>query len=102
MVKADDIAYAIHGRWSIETFHKLKDDFLHEDEFRCYNKKAVKNIVIMNNLISQLVKIYVPLSGYDLHDGKIALSSRPMEEVSKLLTLITTKELKEKMLKAVK
>ena len=102
LVKADDIAYAIHGRWSIETFHKLKDDFLHEDEFRCYNKKAVKNIVIMNNLISQLVKIYVPLSGYDLHDGKIALSSRPMEEVSKLLTLITTKELKEKMLKAVK
>ena len=75
---------------------------MHEDEFRCFNKRAVKNIVTMNNLISQLIKIYVPLSEYDLHDAKIAMSSRPMEEVSKLLTLISTKELKEKMLKAVK
>ena len=102
LVKPDDIVYAINSRWSIEIFHKLKDDFLHEDEFRCFNKRAVKNIVTMNNLISQLIKIYVPLSEYDLHDAKIAMSSRPMEEVSKLLTLISTKELKEKMLKVVK
>lgn len=102
LIKENDIVYAINNRWSIETFHKLKDDFLHEDEFRCFDKRAVKNIVTMNNLITQLIKIYVPLSGYDLHDAKIAMSSRPMEEVSKLLTLITTKELKEKMLKTIK
>lgn len=102
LVKQDDIVYAINNRWSIETFHKLKDDFLHEDEFRCFNKRAVKNIVTMNNLISQLIKIYVPLSGYDLHGAKIAMSSMPLEEVSKLLTLISSKELKEKMLKTIK
>lgn len=102
LVKPDDIVYAINNRWSIETFHKLKDDFLHEDEFRCYDKRAVKNIVTMNNLISQLIKIYVPLSDYDLHDSKIALSSRPVEEISKLLTLISSKELKEKMLNSIK
>lgn len=102
LVKEDEIVYAVNNRWSIETFHKLKDDFLHEDEFRCYDKRAVKNIVTMNNLICQLIKIYVPLSPYDLHDTKIAISSRPLEEISKLLTLITSKQIKEKMLKAIK
>lgn len=102
LVKQDEIQMAVNSRWSIENFHNIKDVYLNEDKFRCTDKKAVKNIVQMNNLITQLLKIYLPLSGYDNYTGKIALRSRPFQEIAKLLSIISSKEIKDKMLNAIK
>lgn len=102
LVKQDEIQMAVASRWEVENFHHIKDVYLNEDKFRCTDKKAVKNIVQMNNLITQLLKIYLPLSGYDNYTGKIALRSRPFEEIAKLLSIINSKEIKDKMLKAIK
>lgn len=102
LIKQDEIEMMVNSRWEVENFHNIKDVYLNEDKFRCTDKKAVKNIVQMNNLITQLLKIYLPLSGYDNYTGKIALRSRPFEEIAKLLSIINSKEIKDKMLKTIK
>lgn len=82
LVKADEILLGIDEHWAIENdLHKLKDDYLNEDSFRCADRKTIENIIIMNNLIVQLIYIYLPFSGYDLHTAKIALSCNPYEEI---------------------
>lgn len=102
LVKQDEIEIAINSRWEVENFHNIKDVYLNEDKFRCTDKKAVKNIVQMNNLITQLLKIYLPLSGYDNYTGKIVLRYRPFEEMAKLLSIINSEQIKDKMFKAIK
>lgn len=104
LVKESEIEYAVDNRWSIEnSLHKTKDTYLHEDTFRCTDSNAVKNMVIMNNLITQLLEIYIPLSGYNTHKAKIALRCNPVEEISKLLAIMSsqtiTAKLKEKIAK---
>ena len=102
LVKVQEIADVIDNRWAIENdFHKLKDTYLNEDLFRCTDKKAVKNMVLMNNLIIQLVKIYIPLSGLDQRKAKIAFKSRPEEEILKLLSIISSDSIKDKLIKAI-
>ena len=98
LVKKEDILASVLNRWSIENdLHKFKDDFLHEDEFRCTDKKAIRNIVLMNNLIAQLTRIYMAFSGYDLYTAKIALQSNPYEELSKMMAIMSSKTLVEKI-----
>ena len=102
LLKTDEIEFSVNERWSIENdLHKLKDTYLHEDEFRCTDKNAVKNIVVMNNLICQLINIYYPLSGYEYRLAKIALSTNTYEEILKLLTFLSSDTIKEKLIKAV-
>ena len=94
LIKTDEILMGIEEHWAIENdLHKLKDDHLNEDSFRCIDRKAIKNIAIMNNLIVQLIYIYLPFSGYDLHMAKIALSCRPYEEISKLLAVLSSEKI---------
>lgn len=102
LVKLDEIEFAVNERWKIENgLHKLKDTFLHEDEFRCIDRKAVKNIVVMNNLIAQLINIYYPLSGYELRIAKIALSTNTYNEIVKLLAILSSDTIKEKLTEAI-
>ena len=102
LVKIQEIADVIDNRWAIENdFHKLKDTYLNEDSFRCTDKKAVKNIVLMNNLIAQLVMIYIPLSGLEPRKAKIAFKSRPEEEILKLLSVVSSDSIKDKLIKAI-
>lgn len=102
LVKLDEIEYAVNERWKIENdLHKLKDTFLHEDEFRCIDRNAVKNIVTMNNLIAQLINIYYPLSGYDLRVAKIALSTNTYNEIIKLLAILSSETIKDKLIEAI-
>ena len=103
LVKIQDIADIIDRRWSIENnFHKLKDTYLNEDSFRCIDFKAVKNIVLMNNLISQLVMIYIPLSDLTPRKAKIAFKSNPEREILKLLSIISSDTIKNKLIEAIK
>ena len=91
LIKKDEIRMGIEEHWAIENdLHKLKDDFLCEDSFRCIDRKAIKNIALMNSLIVQLIYLYLPFSGYDLYTAKIALSCRPYEEISKLLAVLSS------------
>lgn len=102
LVKIQEIADVIDNRWAIENdFHKLKDTYLNEDSFRCTDKKAVKNIVLMNNLIAQLVMIYIPLSGLEPRKAKIAFKSFPEEEILKLLNVLSSDSIKDKLIKAI-
>lgn len=102
MVKIQDIADVINNRWAIENkFHKLKDTYLNEDYFRRTDKKAIKNMVLMNNLISQLLMIYIPLSGMNQRLAKIAFKSRPEEEILKLLAVLSSDTIKDKLIQAI-
>ncbi len=102
LVKIQDIADVINNRWAIENkFHKLKDTYLNEDYFRCTDKKAIKNMVLMNNLISQLLMIYIPLSGMNQRLAKIAFKSRPEEEILKLLAILSSDTIKDKLIQAI-
>ena len=103
LIKKDEILLGIEEHWAIENdLHKLKDDFLHEDSFRCTDKKAIRNIAIMNNLITQLIYIYLPFSGYDLYTAKIALSSDPYKEISRLLAVLSSEKIIEELRKKIK
>ncbi len=103
LVKVQDIADIIDRRWAIENnFHKLKDTYLNEDSFRCIDFKATKNIVLMNNLISQLVMIYTPLSGLTQRKAKIAFKSNPEREILKLLSILSSDIIKNKLTEAIK
>ena len=98
LIKEDEILLGIEEHWAIENdLHKLKDDYLNEDSFRCIDRKAVQNIAIMNNLIVQLIYIYLPFSGYDLHMAKVALSCNPYEEISKLLAVLSSEKITEQL-----
>ena len=102
LIKAQDIYEAIKARWALETHHQLKDVYLNEDEFRCTDKKAAKNISIINNLITQLLKIYIPLSGRIPRKAKIALRSDPIGQMGLLLSLLDSETIKNKMIEASK
>lgn len=103
LVKLNEIEYAVNERWKIENgLHNPKDTFLHEDEFRCTDSKAIKNIVVMNNLIIQLMHIYQAVSGYNLRITKIALSTNTYNEILKLLVIMTSEEIRDKLIEAVK
>lgn len=98
MVKTKDIFEAVEKRWALETHHQIKDVYLHEDEFRCTDPKAVKNIAIMNNLIVQLLQIYVSLSGRIPRKAKIAMRSDPINQMKLLLSLIGSESIRDKMI----
>ena len=100
LIKARDIYEVIRARWALENHHQIKDVYLHEDEFRCTDKKAARNIAIMNNLIAQLLSIYIPLSGRIPRKAKIALRSDPVGQMGLLLSLLDSKTIRDKMIKA--
>lgn len=51
MTNDELICEAIENKWDVEDkFHKTKDTWLNEDSIRYYDKKALKNIVVMNIL----------------------------------------------------
>lgn len=103
LINIQDIADIIDRRWTIENgFHKFKDTYLNEDSFRCIDFKATKNIVLMNNLITQLVMIYIPLSGLTPRKAKIAFKCNPEREILKLLTVISSDTIKAKLIEAIK
>ena len=98
LIKESEIEYAVENRWDIENgLHKTKDTYLHEDDFRCTDSCAVKNMVIMNNLITQLLEIYIPLSGYNTHKAKIALRCNPAEEIAKVLAIMSSETITAKL-----
>ncbi len=103
LINIHDIADIIDRRWTIENgFHKFKDNYLNEDSFRCIDFKATKNIVLMNNLITQLVMIYIPLSGLTPRKAKIAFKCNPEREILKLLAVISSDTIKTKLIEAIK
>lgn len=103
LINIQDIADIIDRRWTIENgFHKFKDTYLNEDSFRCIDFKATKNIVLMNNLITQLVMIYIPLSGLTPRKAKIAFKCNPEREILKLLAVISSDTIKTKLMQAIK
>lgn len=102
LIKEKDIFDAVDRRWALESHHQTKDVYLHEDEFRCTDRKAAKNIAIMNDVIVQLLNIYIPLSGYIPRKARIALRSRPIEQIMRLLNLIDSKQIRGKMMAVLK
>lgn len=88
------IIEAIENRWKIENdFHKEKDSFLHEDSFRCTDRITVQNIAIINNLATQLARIYTMVHGKDLRNAKRALHIDPYSAISSLLETLTSEEI---------
>ena len=93
----DLICDAVLLRWSVEQFHKDKDMFLKEDGIRYTNRNAVSNMVILNNLAMQLVRIYEMFIGPDLRSAKAALRYQPVESISMILSLINSELLIDKL-----
>ena len=88
------ICEAIGGRWMIENdLHKEKDTFLYEDRIRFTNRNAVHNMVIMNNLAMQVVRIYQAVVEPDLYMAKLTVHDLPVESVQRILAVMGSSEI---------
>ena len=88
------ICEAIEDRWEIEdSFHNPKDTWLEEDKIRYYDKKALKNIVVMNNLALLLVRLYSALIQPDMYMAKHEMHLKPMQCIEKVLAIKNSSEI---------
>jgi predicted transposase YbfD/YdcC len=92
------ICEAIEGRWSIENgLHKEKDTFFYEDRIRFTNRNAVHNMAIMNNLATQIVRIYQAVAEPDLYMAKLTVHDLPVESIQRILAVMGSDEIIEEV-----
>ena len=75
-------------------YHYEKDKLLYEDSFRSEDKKALKNMAVINSIILSFFKVVKVL--YGLNSGKQAhmkIAANPTEVIRYILSVINSKTL---------
>jgi predicted transposase YbfD/YdcC len=94
------IMEAICERWDIENgFHREKDWLVDEDGVTLTNKKAVMNIVVMNNYIVACARLYSALTGIEFRLAKDAVRVSPETVFASICSSMNDQELKESIQK---
>ena len=96
------IRQAISLRWSVETFHKLKDHDMHEDAVRSTDKQALHNIATLNNLGEQLFSLYQSISGLPHREAKVYFQENTIECLNTILSVMSSEEIVNSLVKDLK
>lgn len=88
---------ATENRWMIENgLHKMKDDLFQQDCCRIHDKNAVENIATINNVLVAFIKIaQCVFQIKEPIEVKTRFKLEPMEYLQKLVSLISTNQLKK-------
>lgn len=93
------IVEGISSRWLIENdLHQFKDVFLNEDVWRSTNRQALRNIALLNNLITQMFNIYRSLNGNkELAISKLEFELEPINCIEFVLATLSSEEVIDKL-----
>ena len=96
------ICQAISNRWSVETFHKLKDYDMNEDAVRSTDKQALRNIAMMNNLGEQLYTLFQTISGLPHREAKVYFQENTIECLNIILSVMSSEQIVDSLVKDLK
>ena len=86
----EEIREAITKRWLIEDdLHRFKDVQLHQDLIRVRERKALRNMVTLNNVVYGLYRIVAAMEKRTPQQAMILYGDRPMALMKKVLPLMT-------------
>lgn len=89
LTDSEEIVEAITKRWLIENdLHRFKDVQLGQDLIRVRERKALRNMVTMNNVVYGLYRIVASLEGRTPQQAKIVYGDRPVGLMKKTLPLM--------------
>lgn len=96
------IIQAVSLRWSIETFHKMKDADMSEDAVRSTDRQALRNIAMLNNLGEQLISMYQTISVLPHREAKVYFQENTIECLNSILSVMSSEEIVNLLVKDLK